>query len=152
MTNPPLWNVHPLYVPRNQIPATLNHNRRLPPLADQPLLELRRPSFKDACFTTSALSPHDLVKRNGGNWDSASTRTCLLDRYLSQNDQNPSSHDLAPSPCTPFTPFTPFSPFASADLRHALPHPGNSKNFWKYREAQKVREIDMVLCTVSSLS
>jgi hypothetical protein len=137
MANMPPWKVHPLYVPRDQVPISFDYNRRLPPLADQPLLELRRPSFKDACFTTSALSPHGLVKRNGGEWDTTSTRTSLLDRYLSEHDQQQASHELAPSPCTPFTPSTPFT---LADVKNALPHPGNSKNFWRYRAAQKVTE------------
>ncbi|KAF2431448.1 hypothetical protein EJ08DRAFT_188177 [Tothia fuscella] len=120
--------MQPLRVPH--APTRLEHNRLLPPLADQPYLELRRPSFKDACFTTSALSPCWVGKRYGGEWDAASTRTSLLDRYLSQDEQpTPYSHDLAPSPI-PQTPIL-------NDISNALPHPSNSKKFWVYRAAQK---------------
>jgi hypothetical protein len=133
-------DIHPLRVPPTPHLMRMNYGRLLPPLADQPFLELRRPSFKDACFTTSALSPRGLVKRNGGEWDASS----LLDRYLSQDElPPPNSHDLAPSPRTPLVMPDNFQNMNNIisreimDISNALPHPSNSKNFWAYRMAQQ---------------
>jgi hypothetical protein len=76
-----------------QSPIRMDYNRALPPLADQPLLELRRPANKDACFAISALSPN-MSKRFGGDWDSMSGRTSLLDRYLGQQAISPVVQEL----------------------------------------------------------
>ncbi|KAE9971974.1 hypothetical protein EG328_005294 [Venturia inaequalis] len=83
--------------PRTPSPTRLDYDRALPPLADQPLLELRRPANKDACFAISALSPK-ISKRGAGDWDSISGRTCLLDRFLGQPIYPLADRDLLPSP------------------------------------------------------
>lgn len=126
-----LQHVHPIQVPRfpHGRPVTIDYNRTLPPLADQPFLELRRPSLKDVCFTTSALSPHGL-KRDGADWETSSEGSCLLDRYLSQEGVSPlPAHDILPSPCTPML----FS-----DVSNVFLHPSMCKNAWAYRTAQQV--------------
>lgn len=51
-------------LPRTTSPTRLDYDRALLPMADQPLLELRRPSNED--------------------WDSVSDQTYLLDRFLRQ--------------------------------------------------------------------
>jgi hypothetical protein len=83
--------------PRTPSPTRLDYNRALPPLADQPLLELRRPSNKDACFAVSALSPN-ISKRGGGDWNSISGRACLLDRFLGQQAYSSIDGDPLQSP------------------------------------------------------
>lgn len=78
-------------------PSRLDYDRALPPLADQPLLELKRPSNKDACFSVSALSPK-ISKRAAANSDFMSGRACLLDRFLSQQECSPVDGDLPQNP------------------------------------------------------
>lgn len=102
-------------------PVRMDYNRILPPLADQPLLELRRPANKDACFAISALSP-TMSKRFGGDWDAMSGRTSLLDRYLGQQALSPIASDHA------------WNPFEAASQLPATPIltnvPANSKALW----------------------
>lgn len=105
--------------PRTPSPTRLDYDRALPPLADQPLLELRRPGNKDACFAISALSPN-ISKRGAGDWDSISGRTCLLDRFLGQQTYSSIDEDLLQSPSevinqTPNSPAAMF-PTSSNDL------------------------------------
>jgi hypothetical protein len=104
-----------------QSPIRMDYNRALPPLSDQPLLELRRPSNKDACFAVSALSPN-MSKRFGGDWDSMSGRHSLLDRYLGQQAISPIVQELPPAP------------FEEAPQTTAIPAhanvPANPKALW----------------------
>jgi hypothetical protein len=102
-------------------PIRMDYNRILPPLADQPLLELRRPANKDACFAISALSPN-MSKRFGGDWDTMSGRTSLLDRYLGQQALSP----IAPDHTQSLVETAPQSP-ASPVLTNV---PANSKALW----------------------
>lgn len=106
-------------------PMRMDYNRALPPLADQPLLELRRPANKDACFAISALSP-TMSKRFGGDWDSMSGRTSLLDRYLGQQAISPIIQELPRNPV----------PSPAPDSRSNVP--ANSKALWALM-AQSVR-------------
>jgi hypothetical protein len=110
----------------------MNYDRVLPPIADQPFLEFRRPSHKDACFAVSALSPH-LSKRVAGDWDTMSARTSLLDRYLGQQPSTPVVHDFPPTPSQedPPTPGTPGFPTV----------PANPKILWALM-SQRVYLID----------
>ncbi|RDI86917.1 hypothetical protein Vi05172_g3149 [Venturia inaequalis] len=104
-----------------QSPIRLDYHRALPPLADHPVLELRRPANKDACFAVSALSPN-MSKRFGGDWDAMSGRTSLLDRYLGQQAISPVVQEL-PKPFGEQAPRSPVTP-AHANV------PANSKALW----------------------
>lgn len=104
-----------------QSPIRLDYHRALPPLADHPVLELRRPANKDACFAVSALSPN-MSKRFGGDWDTLSGRTSLLDRYLGQQAISPVVQEL-PGPFSEQAPRPPVTP-AHANV------PANSKALW----------------------
>ncbi|QDS69314.1 hypothetical protein FKW77_003194 [Venturia effusa] len=104
-----------------QSPIRLDYHRALPPLADHPVLELRRPANKDACFAVSALSPN-MSKRFGGDWDAMTGRTSLLDRYLGQQAISPVAQELPRS----FNEQAPRSPVTPA---HANV-PANSKALW----------------------
>lgn len=110
-------------------PMRMDYNRALPPLADQPLLELRRPANKDACFAISALSP-TMSKRFGGDWDSMSGRTSLLDRYLGQQAISPIIQELPQYPAEQAPPSP--APHSRSNV------PANSKALWALM-AQSVR-------------
>ncbi|TLD39000.1 hypothetical protein E2P81_ATG01543 [Venturia nashicola] len=109
----------------------MDYHRALPPLADHPVLELRRPANKDACFAVSALSPN-LSKRFGGDWDALSGRTSLLDRYLGQQALSSVVQEV-PKPLreqTPPSPVTP-SPVTPSPITPSLANvPASSKARW----------------------
>jgi len=96
----------------------LDYYAPVAPLSENPLLELRRPVNKDACFAVSALSPR-LPPRHAGEHDSVGTT--LLDRFLYQQAYQPAA------PPTPRTPAQPFGvPF--------LPVPQVGQSTWSYTQ------------------
>jgi hypothetical protein len=97
MTYPYIDNRFQQHLTHTYSPAQFDYDRALPPLASQPLLEVKRPSNKDACFAASALSPK-ISRRAATNSDLMSGRACLLDRFLGQQECSSIDGDLLQSP------------------------------------------------------
>jgi hypothetical protein len=126
-------------------PIPLDYYAPLPPLTENPLLELRRPTNKDACFAISALSP-GLPTRYTTEHESVGTT--LLDRFLYQQAESPlpATGLLTPIQAGPQLPMAP--PQARQNLwayAQTPLSPRNPRNVWAFMNNGQVRSTKHLL-------
>jgi hypothetical protein len=118
-------------------PIPLDYYAPLPPLSEQPLLELRRPEPKDACFAVSALSPQ-LPARHASEHDSVGP--ALLDRFLYQQAYS-ASGSLNSTQAYIQTPITPAQAMHNLWAYAQTPlTPRNPRNVWEFMNNGQVSQ------------
>ena len=130
-------------------PIPFDYNAPLPPVADNPHLEFKRPANLDACFAVSALSPQVPGRYMA---EKESVGTTLLDRFLYYQSVSSMPGECVQTPAqawarTPVTPAQPqHAPLGSSlwAFQNTPCTPGNPRNVWAFMaQGQRVSSINI---------